>query len=531
MTDAYKCCPDCGQVYGGHEAACPACGSRRETTGGSAFLSGMLGHTATRLRLPIGATVANRRFTIQRELGQGRSGFVYLAEDSQRAMDVALKVMSVDADLSGAVKQGLNLALAINDYRHIVKLFDIHETNWRGQKILLLSMEYAEGGDFRSWLNAHRHDLERRSHQGLEYFIQVCKGIRAIHDAGGVHLDIKPENVIFSNGSPKVADFGTSHLFKAGRSGGSPRNASSGVSGTPEYMSPEQFLAPDSLSLAPNSDIYSLGVMLFELVSPVCSPPFLGTPATVRHAHLHEPVPTLGGIDARLTVILNRCLDKQPGNRFASAYQLVEAFQDFLGADQEEEVTIPTQDESYGKASRLVDQGHLAEALAEINAILAACPGHGLASNLKQKIEVRYLQAEQIYLEAANKLQEGILPEAVSLIEAACNLYPDHPAAVTVQTKAAMQANRFSTAMGSGLEALKRGDWPTALLQFREVQAVNRVAGNVKQIIECLDNIQEKRYSIDHSLASGDFETATRLASMVDFMVQELIASTPSVGW
>jgi len=273
------------------------------------------------------------RFVIKTSLGKGGFGSVYQAHDRERRDDVALKVVVSDSSQSEEaaqqLRQELRLRDRINDFSHIIRTYDIHTVDYKGVSLVLLPMEYANGGSLRSWLRAHKNNKEHRISEGLELFKQICFGVKAIHDAGLAHLDIKPENILLcgdgDNGTVKVSDFGISRNIEHFS-----MNVSSVTQaglGTPYYMSPEQIDAPRQKDVGSCADIYSLGVILFEILDG--DPPFDGTRKEVKKKHLGKEPPKLKDVDEIFASVVYKCLAKKAEDRFES----VDAVLNALGED------------------------------------------------------------------------------------------------------------------------------------------------------------------------------------------------------
>ena len=217
------------------------------------------------------------RFTIVRELGAGGMGVVYVAYDEQLDRRVAVKLLrGSDSDVEAKLRlQREAQAMARLSHPNVVT---VHEVG-TFQDQVFVAMEFIDGQDLRGWLKA-----ERRSWRAIiEVFVQAAEGLAAAHDAGIVHRDFKPDNVLVGNdGRVRVADFGLAHAFDAAlaeheptRDGASepvPEQEASArldvsltktgaIMGTPAYMAPEQF---EGLRTDARSDQFSFCVALWE---------------------------------------------------------------------------------------------------------------------------------------------------------------------------------------------------------------------------------------------------------------------------
>ena len=259
-----------------------------------------------------GSVLANR-YRVERLLGRGGMGAVYLAHDEVLDDTVALKVISAAfaADEAAMVDRFRREAAAARKVSspNVIRIHDLGEAR---PGLLYLSMEYFPGRTLAEVITA----------RGLvpiadciDYLQQICTGLAAAHDAGVIHRDLKPHNVLVGERSAvKLIDFG---LAKA--TAGAGLTATGVLLGTPNYMSPEQVRGK---AVDAASDLYSLGALAFHLV---CGrPPFAGDNAiAVGFAHCTEPAPAArtlrADVPAALDAVIARALSKSPADRPRSA--------------------------------------------------------------------------------------------------------------------------------------------------------------------------------------------------------------------
>ncbi len=249
-----------------------------------------------------------------RMIQPGRLCTVYLAE-SERAGDlVVLKVFRVVPD----VKEGsLSFERFLREYEvvakvshpNVVRIYDLGIADDHAY----IAMEYFPAGDLRQ-----RMKQPLSAAQALVYLRQMASALEAIHAVGVLHRDLKPGNVMLrGDGSIALIDFG---LAKQ-RELEADITATGEIFGTPYYMSPEQ---GHGHGCDERSDLYSLGVMFFELLTG--QRPYLGrTPMEVIYKHAQSPVPMLPPVSARLQPLIERLMAKTPDNRFQSATALLGA--------------------------------------------------------------------------------------------------------------------------------------------------------------------------------------------------------------
>jgi eukaryotic-like serine/threonine-protein kinase len=270
------------------------------------------------LELGPGGTFAGR-YELLSVLGEGGMGTVYRARDRELDDEVALKVLKPTAGEPGAatvgqapaaemLRQEIKLARMVT-HANVVRVHDFGENDG----IRYFTMEYVPGTTLRELLGRQAlPDLAPT----LQIAKQVCRGLAAVHRAGIVHGDLKPQNVVvMGHGVVKLMDFGVARTRSA-LTRGEP------LAGTPAYMSPEQ---ARGAALDERSDLYSAGVLFFELFTGRC--PFVGADAfeTMR-MHLDEAPPDPRRIRPHvpesLARIISKCLDKSPLRRPASAADL-----------------------------------------------------------------------------------------------------------------------------------------------------------------------------------------------------------------
>jgi len=264
------------------------------------------------------------RYRIIRKLDEGNT-IVYHALDLELDIEVAIKIVAVRPDQTEKafyqLRQELLLRNPIYDFTHIIKTYDIHRCEHEGLSLILLSMEYADGGSLKNWLEENKDNENKLLSEGPDLFEQTCLAVRTIHQAGLIHRDIKPENILLCRSGNgfivKLSDFGISYSIVnfLAESRKLPI-----VAGTPLYMAPEQFVGRPK-DIKASSDIYSLGVVLFEILDG--SPPFYGTFEELRDKHLHDKPPKLSGKLSRWGRIVERCLKKEPSDRYLNVDELI----------------------------------------------------------------------------------------------------------------------------------------------------------------------------------------------------------------
>jgi serine/threonine protein kinase/Tfp pilus assembly protein PilF len=263
--------------------------------------------------LTTGSTFAGR-YQIIEELGHGGMGKVYRAVDKKLNEEVALKLIKPEIGLDKSTlarfQNELKVARKIS-HRNVGRMYELMED----QGLHFITMEYVPGEDLRSFL--HR---SKRLTVGTAVAIakDVCEGLAEAHRLGVIHRDLKPSNIIIDkDGNARIMDFGIARSLRTKSITGE-----GVIIGTPEYMSPEQ---AEGKEVDERSDIYSLGVILYEMVTGRV--PFEGeTPLSVAHKHKYEPPADPRKFNPQVPDDLNRmilrCLEKDKSKRYQTAEEL-----------------------------------------------------------------------------------------------------------------------------------------------------------------------------------------------------------------
>src|SRR5262245_12346412 len=293
----------------------------------------------------IGRTLG--RYRITEEIGHGGMGVVYRAHDTRLGREVALKVLgpgpSEDPDLQRRLKQEAQAAASLAHPAICV----IHEID-EAEGATFIAMELVRGFPLAALVKAHLAPV-----RVLDLALEIAEGLTEAHARGVVHRDLKPSNVMVTeSGHAKIIDFGLAKVFRpiepVTSDTDTPARGQTDpgrIIGTAAYMSPEQVRGT---AVDPRSDLFSFGAVLFEMLAGV--PAFRReTGVETLHAVLKEAAPRLpeaglGGAHADLSRILEKCLAKDPRERYASAADLLvdlRAARKRVGTDDAEGSHVP----------------------------------------------------------------------------------------------------------------------------------------------------------------------------------------------
>jgi tetratricopeptide (TPR) repeat protein len=261
------------------------------------------------------------------ELGRGGMGVVYLARHADLKRLVALKMIQSPAHSCPEQVtrfRGEAEVLASIQHPNIIQIYEIGE--WDGRPFLAL--EYLAGGGLDRRLNGSPHPPR----QAAQLLRTLVRAVGAAHEAGVIHRDLKPANVMFTaDDTPKITDFGLAKRLDSATG----QTITGDILGTPHYMAPEQAYGRRE-AVGPSTDIYALGAILYELLTG--RPPFTGASVwdTLEQMVALDPVPPSrlhSKVPRDLEIICLKCLEKEPGRRYASAADLAEDLRRFLAGE------------------------------------------------------------------------------------------------------------------------------------------------------------------------------------------------------
>ncbi len=261
-----------------------------------------------------GTTFAGR-YEIIESLGTGGMGKVYRAYDNKVKEEIAIKLLKPEISQNEKVIERFSNEIRLSrkiTHKNVCRMHDLNEA----EGTQYITMEYVPGEDLKSFLKRVGHLPLRKA---INIGRQVCEGLAEAHSLGVIHRDLKPQNIMVDkSGNPKIMDFGIARLLKAEGITGE-----GAIIGTPEYMSPEQVEGKETDQ---RSDIYSLGVVLYEMLTGKV--PFEGESTfsiALKHREETPPHPQELNpeLSPELSAVILKCMAKEKEKRYQSALELI----------------------------------------------------------------------------------------------------------------------------------------------------------------------------------------------------------------
>jgi len=273
------------------------------------------------------------RFRVLRLIGRGGMGAVYEAEQDNPRRSVALKVVRSDTASPDVLRRFEHEAQILGRLQHpgIACIHEAGIADIGSGPQPYLAMELIRGSGLRAFLAAQNLDQRAK----LDLFVRICEAVDHAHRSGVVHRDLKPSNILIDeSGQPKVVDFGVARITTPGTAGATMHTRTGQIMGTLTYMSPEQIVG-DGASVDGRSDVYALGVILFELLTGRLPHDFESRSLAEAARMIREEEPSrLSSINSSLRgdleTIVAKALEKDRSRRYASAGDLASDVRRYL---------------------------------------------------------------------------------------------------------------------------------------------------------------------------------------------------------
>ncbi len=261
------------------------------------------------------------RYRVEAEIGRGGTSIVYRAHDLQRGGDVAIKVLRLELSETTAADRFASEVRRHQALRHpnILPVLDYGDE----RPLLFCVLPLMTGGTLRDRL---QHERQLETAEAIAIARSIARALGHAHEQGVVHRDVKPENILFADGVPFLADFGIARVMEL--ADGVASTTTGVVRGTGPYMSPEQAVGEKHVD--GRTDVYSLGCVLYEMLTGM--QPFVGptAQAVIAQRMLYEPRPMSvyrPGLPPALEAVVDRALQITPSDRFQSANAMAEALE------------------------------------------------------------------------------------------------------------------------------------------------------------------------------------------------------------
>ncbi len=260
------------------------------------------------------------RFVLDRELGRGGMGVVYQARDKALGRQVAIKLLN--SEVLGQAGSGFKREIKFTarlQHPHILPLLETGEVDGNAYYV----MPFVKGGSLRDKMKVEGALPMKAS---LKIVKEIATALETAHEAKIVHCDIKPENILMSNGYAVIADFGIARSMM--RDGVGWRKTDYGSLGSPVYISPEQASGEDNIDQ--RADVYSLACVLYEMLTG--KPPFNGksVEAIVAQRFTESPTPVdqlRDDVPMSLARVIARAMEIDPRDRFATMGHFIRAIE------------------------------------------------------------------------------------------------------------------------------------------------------------------------------------------------------------
>lgn len=366
------------------------------------------------------------RYRLRRLLGKGGMGRVYLAYDTQLNRLVALKIPKPrnenNSDLQQRFMREAKVAAGLS-HPNLCSIYDVGIE----AETLYLTMEYIEGESLAHVLGKRRTYPPK---EAAALVAKVARAMQVVHRKDVVHRDLKPANIIVRpDGEPVVTDFGLARI-QVGEDM-TKLTDTGALLGTPSYMAPEQ-INPELGEMGPSVDIYSLGVVLYELLAG--RPPFQGPPGAVIGKILTEPPKRIGeyapGTPIGLERICSRAMSKTPHDRISTMNDLAQRLEAWLANPTEFDVAL------FGS----VDSKHAPNSPDELANLLV---GNGIVTEVDWHIAVGTVGHAD---DMPNAILEKLSKQKASWTDS----FPEHITALT-----AYQVSEIRAGRGLGLRAFR----------------------------------------------------------------------------
>lgn len=438
--------------------------------------------------------VVSDRYELGEAIASAPRHLVCMANDKESGRKVVLKICRGSQDVVGSPATGLRNESRVAGHAglhpNVLTYYSLDSLrSVRGDALLALVTEAAPDGSLRNHFHQNGGSGTTSTKDAFAAIREVCAGLSHLHDKGILHLDLKPENILLFGRTAKLADFESSVIL-CSKDIPSADDYGEGLAirqGTLAYMAPERFVVRHVAELGPTADIYSLGIMLYELADSTGRPPWTGSTQYIRDAHLRKDPLNNSSMGPATARIISRCLQKDPGQRYQSINELLPDL------DAIEQEVVGTNEPCAD------DHEPCAEARAE---------------------------ADAIYRELNQSMRAGDIEEMLELLDEAESICPSHPEGRLTSLRLGRRVRAFSGSIDSCAEALASGDLPEALQHAKAATDIYPESVPAKKLVEYLEP-RVVEADLLRALEERDFDRALKCAEALDDLEYSLPALPP----
>ena len=455
------------------------------------------------------------RFVIGRRVHEGLMSHVYHAHDPLRSVDICLKLINGYCPSARAVlEQEFRTLNRFASCDNIINVYDIHEFEYGPSKLIALSMEYARDGSLADWLEANRSNVDLRREEGKRFLAEIINGLALLHQCDLPHPDFDPGNMLLCNGHLKLANLANWAAFP-----GISVDEAEFLLGRPEYKAPERFVATKASELSIAADIYTVGIIAWQLFSDSARPPFEGDFNQVKEKHLFLEPPLLG-LNPE-DQILRRCLNKSSMGR----YQTLNDLKDDLIASQAPGVD-PTGEVSallYNSLIEMLNEGNMQESYELCLEALSLSPNRGDLLEIKRQLEPTIKRFFSSMEDVRTHIDERSINHNIDMLNRAVQL--NGGLTEEMQIIADILERRFiecQSYIQSGQAAVAQQNWSLALDYFERAWQMNSSDQELSGWRSLLTEIVEAKRGMENCMQNGNQSSAVYFAEKLDGFIARL---------
>jgi serine/threonine protein kinase len=354
-------------------------------------------------------------------------------------------------------------------------------------------MEYADGGNLRQFMSSYLSRWKHRRMHGWPLFVRTIEEYAALHDEGLLLLDAKPENVLIVNGQPKVSDIGLAVCRNGSWKGIFEVEVPPSSRGTPEYMSPEQAMARTAQTLGPQSDVYSLASMGYELLHARCERPFKLNPEYLVDGL--PPYRKISGISEALNEVFARGLNADPKRRQRDARALLT---DLRQCD-EARAALPATPDGFMRTSSdthldIVSRRNCGSRTksSRDDGRKRTVGGPSNSQTESRQVAVRREEADRICRLLLTDNPSWDLAAMGDFVRQVERLYPEHPELELARVKLDIREQRYRKEVSRGWQALQEMDVELSRRHFSRALELNTGDDRIQRVLQAVNLLLDR---------------------------------------